>query len=398
MKAKRIYYIVLCMGLVSMLTGCLNGRELNELAIVTGIGMDKVPDSDEYRVTFQVVNPSATATSTGSSTSDSTVFTYSSVDRTIFGALRKTSKKASRQLFFAHTQLVVIGEELARSGLETIFDIFERAHELRLTSSVLVARDTDAGSVLKVLIPVEKLPAVGLAKKTRNTAKLWGESRNVNVFEVINTVMGEGDLSISGVRITGETKEGMNKSNLEQSEVKSLVLMSGLGFFEDGKLKGWVEGAEARGALWIQNKIKETSININTEENKAVAINLILSKTKIKADVQQGVPVLHVSIKEEGNVIETQGYVDLSKREEIMKLETKLEEKTEAEVIEAFEAAKRLNCDVFRFADELKRTHPKEWEKVGKNWDKLFAQAKLDVQVEAYILSTGMRLKPYLPE
>ena len=397
MKIKGMIRIVIVLLMLFSLTSCLNGRELNEMAIVTGIGIDKVSGSDEFKVTFQVVNPSATATSTGASSGESTVTTYNSTDRTIFGALRKASRKASRQLFFAHTQLVVVGEEMARSGLEDIFDIFERSHELRLTSTVVITRETDAASVLKVLVPIESLPAVGLVKKTKNTSNLWGESRNVNVFELITTVLGKGELSISGVRIKGETEEGMKKTNLEQSEVKAHVIMSGLGVFKDGKLKGWMDGPEARGAVWIQNKLKETSVDIDTDkEKKAIAINIILSKAKIKVDVKDGTPVFHVIVQEEGKVDETQGFADFSKREEIMKLEEKLEEKTKAEVIASFQAAQKMNSDIFGFGTELMRTHPKEWEKVADHWDRLFASGKLDVKVESYILSTGMRLKPYL--
>ena len=184
MKVKWIIRIIIYLGLLSLLTSCLQGRELNELAIVTGIAIDKVQGSDEFLITFQVVNPSATATTTGGGSGESRITTYASRDRTIFGALRKTSRKASRQLFFAHTQLVIVGEELARGGIEEIFDIFERSHELRLTSTIIISRGTDAASILQVLVPIENLPAVGLAKKSRNTSALWGESRDVKVFEL----------------------------------------------------------------------------------------------------------------------------------------------------------------------------------------------------------------------
>jgi len=185
MKTKWIIHTLVSLSLIFPLTGCWNSRELNDLAIVSAIGIDKAASKDEYRVTFQLVNPSATATSAGASTGQPPITIYTSTDHTLFGALRKTSKQASRQLFFAHTQLIVIGEDLARSGIDNLFDIFERSHELRLNSAILVSRDTDAASILKVLIPVENQPAVGLVKKAKNTSKLWGENRDVNVYEAI---------------------------------------------------------------------------------------------------------------------------------------------------------------------------------------------------------------------
>ncbi|WP_233476129.1 Ger(x)C family spore germination protein [Paenibacillus sonchi] len=175
MKTKRLSVLVLFVLLSVNLAGCWNSRELNELAIVSGIGIDRVKDTGKLRVTFQVVNPSSTTTTQGASTNQSPISIYTVNDRTVFGALRRASKQATRQLFFAHAQLLVIGESLAEGGMNEVFDIFERSHELRLNTTVLVSRDTDAESILKVLLPQESVPSVGLGKKAENTSRVWGK-------------------------------------------------------------------------------------------------------------------------------------------------------------------------------------------------------------------------------
>ncbi|MNI60831.1 hypothetical protein D3C73_1160670 [compost metagenome] len=71
-----------------------------------------------------------------------------------------------------------------------------------------------------------------------------------------------------------------------------------------------------------------------------------------------------------------------------------MEELTKKEVREAFQAAQRLECDYFNFANEFKRVNPAEWKKVEKDWNQIFAKGTLDVQVQAYIRATGMRLTP----
>jgi spore germination protein KC len=47
--------------MVVLLSGCWNQRELNKIAIVMAMGVDKVEQTDNYRVSFQVVNPGAVA-------------------------------------------------------------------------------------------------------------------------------------------------------------------------------------------------------------------------------------------------------------------------------------------------------------------------------------------------
>lgn len=176
MNGKGLLRLIAIAVLVLPLGGCWNSRELNELAVVSGIGMDLVPETDEYRVTFQLVNPSSTSTSTSPGSGKPAVVVVSATDKTMFGALRRASKHVTRQLFFAHTQLIVLGESLARDGINDIFDIFERSHELRLNSEILVARGSDAASVMKLLTPVESLPALGLVKKAQNTSSVWGRT------------------------------------------------------------------------------------------------------------------------------------------------------------------------------------------------------------------------------
>ncbi|OKP76015.1 hypothetical protein A3844_11755 [Paenibacillus helianthi] len=397
MKVKMRGCLIAYLGLALSLTGCWNSRELNELAIVSGIGIDQGTKPGEYKVTFQVVIPSATATSQGANSGASPITIYTSNDHTVFGALRKTSKQASRQLFFAHTQLLVLGESIAKSGISGVLDIFERSHELRLNTAVLISRDTSAASILKVFTPQESIPSIGLSKKIQNTSNVWGENQRVDVFELINKMTGEGGFTVSGLRMIGNVEAGKKKSNLEQSDVETTITMGGQAVFKKGKLVTWIDGPEARGTDWILNKIIETNVDIDAgEQKKAVAVNVLLSRTGVKVELREGIPVFHVNVSEEGNINETKSSVDLSNTEEIIKLEEAMEKLTKAEIEQAFQAAQQTGVDYLNFGNELKRTHPNAWRTVENEWDQIFAKGTLDLKVEAYIRGTGMRLAPFM--
>ncbi len=399
MRTKLLGLLALYLGVSVLLTSCWNSRELNDLAIVSGIGMDKLDGEEGYRVTFQIINPSSSAPTTGAAGNRPPVLVISETDRTIFGALRKASRRATRQLFFAHTQLLIIGEPLARSGVDHIFDIFERSHELRLNTAVLIAKNSDAASVLKLLTALESLPSTGLVKKTQNTSRVWGENRKVGVFEIINGITGEGDFTINGIQIVGNAEEGMKKSSLEQTDPKAGSYMTGLGVFKNGKLISWLNGPESRGTQWLLNKLEETNLNIDSSDRKEdISVNIIYSKTAVKIDVRDGKAVFHIHIREEGSINEAGSFVDLSKEEELEKLKKELAEQTASDVKMALKAAQEKKSDIFNFGNELKRTQPKLWKTVEKDWISVFAEGELDLQVDAYIRGTGMRLKPYIPE
>lgn len=175
-------------------------------------------------------------------------------------------------------------------------------------------------------------------------------------------------------------------------------LMSGLGVFKEGKLIGWLNGPQSRGTQWVLDKINETSINIDSPDmEEDIAVNIFYSKTRVKVELQEGKPVFHVHISEEGIINETGGFVDLSKEDELQELQKEMAEKTAAEVRQAVKAAQDMKTDIFNFGNELKRIHPQSWETVKEDWSAAFAEGELDLKVDAYIRSTGMRLKPYIP-
>ncbi len=398
MKVKWAVRSIHLIAMLILLTGCWNSRELKELAIVSAIGIDIVPDSDEYRVTFQVINPATISTTMGATAGNVTPVTiYSGTDHTLFGALRRTSQKVPRQLFFAHSQLLVIGESLAKKGIYELFDLFDRSHEIRLNSIVLISRGSDARSTLKLLNPLENVPAHGVVGRSRITSEIWAENIEIEIIDLIQSLAGAGESIISGIRIIGDQEEGGKLKTLEQTELVPYLSMSGIALFKDGKLKRWMDGPEARGVTWVQDKMKSTSINIDCKEKKeAIAVEIILSKTKISVELQHELPIFHIHIQEEGNLTEAKCPIDFSKREEILKLDQALSKVTEDEVMKAIKAAQKQKSDIFNFGRNLKQTDPKAWKEVEKDWDSLFAKGEVDVQVEAFVRRTGMRMKPYM--
>ncbi|SET55201.1 Ger(x)C family spore germination protein [Paenibacillus sp. NFR01] len=397
-KATARICALLCMMMaLTLLTGCWNSRELNALSIVTGIGVDLEPETGDFKVSFQLVIPTSTSSGSGSGSVSPSSLIITAKDKTIFSALRRASKQVSRQLFFAHIQLLVIGEELARKGVDNIFDIFERSHELRLNSAVLVSRGLDAESVLKVLTPVESLPSFGLVNKAQISSSVWGENRRINVFDAIHAYIGEGDMTINAVSIKGDPEEGAKKKQLEQTEPLAVSSINGLGAFHNGKLTYWLNGAEARGTQWVLDKIEEAVVNVSAAEyGQPIAVNVYHSISDVKVKLKNGTPVFKVHIREEGSVSETEGFIDLSSQEEIAKLEKAFEKVTADEIMAAWKTAREHKSDIFGFGNELKRTNPQGWKKVEKNWEDYFASGEIELHIEGHIRSTGMRLKPYM--
>lgn len=394
MKACFLSLMILCLF---PLGGCWNYRELNELAFATAMGIDKVPNQDEYRFSFQIVNAREIAGQERGGKAVPVVI-YSATGKTLLEAIRKASKKVPRRINGQHMRDLIIGEELAREGMEEVFDLMERDPEPRLTTRVFIARDSDAKTIMKTLTPLENIPSNAILGKLKTSGKVYAENYEVDIDDTIRGLLikGGGPV-ISGIQLTGDTRVGPNLSNLEQSDVPAELIVSGMALFKRGKLAGWVEDGEARGVSWINNKVEGTIVNLDCKKKKdAIAIEILRSKTKIKAEVKGEQPFIRIHIREIGGVGEAMCMIDLTKSKELRKLEQQWNEKVKDEVTRAVKKAQDLETDILGFGEAVERANPKAWKKMKTEWDKTFATCEVEVKVESKIRRSGKITKPAL--
>lgn len=375
------------------LAGCWNYREINELAIALAMGVDKV-GRNEFRFSFQVVNARDIASI--KATGRIPVNVYSGTGKTLLEAIRKASQKVPRRIYAQHMRVLIIGEELAKAGIPEVFDLMLRDPEPRLTTRVFIAQNTDAQSVLSIVTAVESIPASAILGKLKITGRVLAESYEVETDDVIRGLQTEGGGPvISGIRLVGNAQTGQKISNIEQTKLSTDLYISGMALFKEGRLVGWAKGDKARGISWINNKMKSSIVDLDCETKKdAIAIEVLRSRSIIKAEIRGDKPIIRITIKQIGVVGEAVCPVDLSKSKEMRKLEQQLNEKTVKDVISAVQTAQRLKTDILGFGAAVERANPQAWKKMKKEWDTIFATCKVEATAESTIRRTGMISKP----
>ena len=122
MKKIKILIVVLFLLVVS---GCYNYRELNELSIVSAIGIDK-DKNDNIKVTIQVINSKKESSDSSQSNTNATFITYESSAKTIQEALRKVVLSSPKRFFATQMQILVISEKCAKDDITKYIDFFTR--------------------------------------------------------------------------------------------------------------------------------------------------------------------------------------------------------------------------------------------------------------------------------
>ncbi|MED4217134.1 Ger(x)C family spore germination protein, partial [Priestia megaterium] len=264
MKRKGVF-LLLMIAMTLLLTSCWSKKELTDLAIVSAMGIDKTKDG-RFHLTLQIINPGNVAGGMqgGGGSQSPPITIYSASGDNIVEASRRASGRISRRLYYAHTNLVVVGERLAKKeGLNTLIDALDRDPEFRNTSTLVIAKNSTAADLVKTLTPVDKIPANKVLKTLEFTERKWGENVKTSLQEVMKSIESPGrGTVVSGFRLVGNAQQAQKLDNLQESAPAATLRASGIAVLKQGKLVDWLYGKPARGTVWILDKIQGTDINI----------------------------------------------------------------------------------------------------------------------------------------
>lgn len=401
MKRKGAF-LLLMMAVTVLLTSCWSKRELTDLAIVSAMGVDKTKGG-RYNLTFQIINPGNVAGGIqdgGGGMQNPPITIYSASGTNIVEASKRASSRISRRLYYAHTNLVVVGESLAREeGVEVLMDAFDRDSEFRKTSTLVIANHSTAEDLIKTLTPIDKIPANKVLKTLEFTERLWGENVKVSLQDVMKGLQSSKEETVvSGFRLVGNPKRAQTLENLQESAPEATLQASGIAVLKQGKLVDWLYGKTARGTVWLLDKIQKTSINIDWEGRKeAIVYETIRQKTDVSAQVKNGHPHISIHARVEGDIGEMEIPVDITNPKVFTKMEQSLRKEIKNELEKAIEHAQKNKTDILGFGEVIHRSRPNEWKKIKSEWsDVYFPKLDVDITVEAYIRREGLRNKSFL--
>lgn len=361
-----------------LLTGCWNNRDLVEINIVAGLGLDRTEDG-KVLLTVQVVEPAAIqSTSSGKGKSGGEqpkpVFVESYEGETVFEAIRGMLSIVDKKMFLSTAQVLILGENILQDGLEEVMDFFHRDHEFDYEMNILVAKDATPREILEIESDMDAIPAVYINGTIENNVSR-GTAKKTMLIDLIK-IMGSNEMQPAIGQIT---KAG-------EKEVKT----EGAAVFRDGKLVGWLDPYETRGYLFAIDEIRSAIVVVSTDKGK-IAMEVIRSKGKVSVKFNNGKPsALTIKVKTDANVGEYKGRGILDSQEHLDILKEILGEEIKKEITMAMEKAQRVyHSDIFGFGEYLHKYHPKYWKDVKENWNDIFSDLPVDIQVDARIMRTG---------
>lgn len=395
-KQIRAFILIALFLQLIISTGCWNRRELNEIAILSGLGIDPGPKADEITLVYQIINASAIA-GKGVSSMKTPFITLTTSGKTLFSAIRKGTRESSRRLYFGHVQVYIISSEVAeKKGIKDLLDMIYRDHEIRENIKVLIAKGQKAEAVLSTQSILENNSGMLILKQLDNACANEGTAKLVEIRDIISSLMNPtSDLVIPTVFLS--PPEPNSKLEYVQDAVQESVLKTtGFAVFKKDKLIGYLNPEEARALNWITDDLERTVIVV-PYKGADNSIEVIHSKTEIQTEFKNGKPEILLDIQIDANIGEVNSAVDLTKLSTIEEIKRKTD-LTVKNTIENLikQVQKDYKVDIFQFSDVLKRQHPKEWKKIENNWEEYLVNLSVKIKVNTTIKEVGMKNNTFL--
>lgn len=390
MKKITIHQFCAVLLLIAFLltSGCWSYRELDQLALVTAVGIDPGKQPGDIQLTVQIINPGEVQSggggggeSGGGAGGQKPPFIVKSrTGKTIFDAVRNFVPETDRKLYWPDTQVMIIGKEQAKQGVRPVLDYFIRNNEPRPTVWILVA-DGKAGDVLNAPGELEKVSALEMGQLIEHQS-LSSKNVMINMQDFVSRLLSKTTAPIATI--------------IKIDQRQKRISLSGTAVFKEDRLVGQLDGRQTRGLLWVLGKVKSGAIIVNAPGGRA-GLEIIRSRTQIKPAFTNGKVKIKVSIREEGNLNCQMSPVELATPEMLKSLARRKATVIRNEINSALAKAKALNADIFEFGDAIHRANPKEWRKLEPNWDQIFPQLQVEVDVRSVIRLVGLTIPPPVP-
>lgn len=391
-----------------LLTGCWSRREIESLGFSTLVAIDKAMDGQiELSVQLAITAALGEGGMGGGSGggSETPVWTVSCKADNLADAIEQMRTFTGKYPFWAHTRVIVIGEDLAKSGISPILDYFMRSRDFRFSTLVMIS-EGPAKSLLEVVPKLSKLPAelivelnliaretsVSASRSLLDLLQLLVEERaDEPILPLLlaqtpteTTAAHSPSLSQGQKETPEQTKEQDNKS-------KSLAMV-GLAVFQDDKMVGKLGATDSRGVLWLRGESRRGNLVVEVPGRGYVVQGQIYARRILQISQVDGKPHAKITIYQDGDLIEhniDQLELDSAAIKELDELLTAhIQTDVEATLQRIQE---ELQTDIIGIGNRVYRLYPQLFNSL--DWQEYYPTMPIELEVHASFRRTGKLLQ-----
>ncbi|MCY8515351.1 Ger(x)C family spore germination protein [Bacillus atrophaeus] len=366
---KPILLFILC---TILLTGCWDSRNLEDLSLIIGLGLDKPENGKNLEISQQILIPrkiSAQQSSSGDPTKIST--TQGETVHQVF----RTAALKNRPSFSQHLRVILVSKKLLSNDIQmdALLNQFVRDNGTRRSSHVFVVADK-AKDILK--ISDEGDPASNVIYELTDNNKVTIRMMEAVTLGDVSKKMTAGDsfviprvgVQAGKIEIDGASviKNRYWHADLSPGQVQAMNLFT-------GEVKGGVIDAQHDGELF--------------------SYEVYSSHKSIKTSYRDGKFKFVVNREVEGRLSEDWNPKENSFQDSYIKeIEEATKKQIQAQVTEFITLLQDdIKTDITGLGDQVRIHYPQQWRKISKKWDQVFSESDIEYHVKVIVRDFGTK-------
>ena len=361
-----------------MLSGCWNYRELEQLALISGVAIDQ-HSQDKMELTVEIVDIGG-----GAQETQLTPVYVSIEGKTFFDAARRAVTLEGKKLFWSHAKIIVVSPAVAKEGVNKFLDFLSRNEEAREDPWILMSREPTAKEILMSSTVLEPITAFQIAQSIR-------AQRAIPIYPAIELY------KVRDVLASDYESVVMPTIRLVQRDGKKMAQVFGTAIFNQENLAGFLDDIESRSLLFARDEMEAGVYPVSNVDKKGTdaSIEIFKSKSKVEAKIVEGELVMKTTIMVEADIGEIMGSADLishpGRDQLICAAQQQIKQDVEG-IIKKVQ--KEFKTDVLKYAGIIRRQQLQAWKLIEKDWKTVFPELKTEVSVLVKLRRSAVMQKP----
>lgn len=367
---KTLLIFALILTILITFFSAYDVRGVEDLSYVIALGIDKSDSKDEpYSLTIQTAKPDSSESGGTKIKTD-----IQTVDCNSFNlGLSMLNLENEKTLNLSHCTAIIISEDLAKDGIETIINTIANNIELRPTCNILISKEKTS-EFLEVASNIEDI-----------SSKFYNSFINsAKTTSYITTC----EFSKFYSNLNYDIQEPVALySYIKDDSIETL----GLAVFKDYKMIGRLSGLETICYNLLTNNFEQATIEVYNYQNPGlpIAINIEkLNNTKIKVKLEDNIPKIECNVSVESKILTANKNYDFSTQENLKQLEAEINLFLEKSISDfLYKTSREYNSDIIGFEGYFKKNFLTQDEIDKYNWQELYKNSEFTVKAQNQLIS-----------
>ncbi len=401
--------ILLIIACILPLFGCSRSAEPEDLAYVVAIGIDRGEEDKVYDFTLQIANPEAISGGSDENGGEGGKKTISNLTLTapnIYSAVNIANHIYSKDVSLAHTKLVVVAEEIARTeGLFWLCETIARNEEIRPCTYIAVSKK-EAKDYLKDIKPTNEVNPVKYYEVIYESLYSgFIPKHSLRDFYIRSLSPESENVLPLSARVDQEKKEAEKNEyggfeylidNYRAGEIEAKgdikTQTVGMAIFKDNIMIAEAGGVEVELYNMLTDRYEKSEITYLDKKDPERAISVVQTRQKspkIDVGIEGDVPKIKVNIYLEADLrTVSESYI-------IEQEQNDFEKQVSEEIEDAmkkflYKTSREYESDIVGFGSFIKKRFKSFNDFKSFDWEEKYKRAEFEVKVDFHLRRSGL--------